>query len=210
MLIDGHRGHPAHRDCNFWALPRAADGYGRAGRKERRNSGGRRPLDRGAATQTLRPEVPNSCNPDRPEDEIIVSLGSEVCRNLSHALALSDAEGAPAIAVTATDARRYPPRACACCSANACKRPRLPQRLPTVADILARRSACRRPHPPQRPLHPRGSTRRSHATPSRNCQTAAAPEPCRCIRTTIVYPGAHSSASGHPEDSSAPHRITPG
>ena len=104
MLIDGHRGHPAHRDLNFWALPRAADGYGRAGRRERRNSGGRRPLDRGAATQTLRPEVPNSCNPDRPEDEIIVSLGSEVCRNLSHALALSDAKGAPAIAVTATDA----------------------------------------------------------------------------------------------------------
>ena len=84
------------------------------------------------------------------------------------------------------------------------------QRLPTVADILARRSAWRRPRPPQRPLHPRGSTRRSHATPSRNCQTAAAPEPCRCVRTTIVYPGAHSSASGHPEDSSAPHRITPG
>lgn len=144
MLIDGHRGHPAHRDLNFWALPRAADGYGRAGRRERRNSGGRRPLDRGAATQTLRPEVPNSCNPDRPEDEIIVSLGSEVCRNLSHALALSDAKGAPAIAVTATDARRYPPRACACCSANACKRP------PTSSPSAAPADGRRHPRPPQR------------------------------------------------------------
>lgn len=79
-------------------------GTGERGGGKGATQGGRRPLDRGAATQTLRPEVPNSCNPDRPEDEISVSLGSEVCRDLGHALALSDAEGAPMIAVTATDA----------------------------------------------------------------------------------------------------------
>ena len=81
-------------------------GTGERGGGKGAAQGGRRPPDRGAATQTLRPEVPKSCNPDRPEDEISVSLGSEVCRDLGHALALSDAEGGTG---DRSDRNRYTP-----------------------------------------------------------------------------------------------------
>ena len=66
-LIMGLRSRPFRRGFNFWALPRAAGGYGRAGWRERRSSGGRRPSGSGAATRTLRPEVPKSCNANRPK-----------------------------------------------------------------------------------------------------------------------------------------------
>ena len=66
-LIMGLRSRPSRRGFNFWALPRAAGGYGRAGWRERRSSGSRRPSGSGAATRTLRPEVPKSCNADRPK-----------------------------------------------------------------------------------------------------------------------------------------------
>ena len=71
----GCRRRPSRRGFNFWALPRAAGGHGRARVRERRRSGGRRPSGRGAATRALRPEVPKSCNPSRSEDKISGSLG---------------------------------------------------------------------------------------------------------------------------------------
>ena len=66
-LIMGLQSRPSRRGFNFWALPRAASGYGRARWRERRSSGGWRPSGSGAATRTLRPEVPKSCNADRPK-----------------------------------------------------------------------------------------------------------------------------------------------
>ena len=48
------------RGFNFWALPRAADGHGRARGRRRRSSGGRHPPGCGAATRALRPQVPKS------------------------------------------------------------------------------------------------------------------------------------------------------
>ena len=66
-LIMGLRSRPSRRGFNFWAPPRAADGYGRARGRRRRSPGGRRPPGSGAATRTLRPEVPKSCNADRPK-----------------------------------------------------------------------------------------------------------------------------------------------
>ena len=66
-LIMGLRSRPSRRGFNFWALPRAAGGYRRARWRERRSSGGRRPSGSGAATRTLRPEVPKSCNANRPK-----------------------------------------------------------------------------------------------------------------------------------------------
>ncbi len=66
-LIMGLRSRPFRRGFNFWALPRAAGGFGRAGWRERRSSGGWRPSGSGQATRTLRPEVPKSCNADRPK-----------------------------------------------------------------------------------------------------------------------------------------------
>ena len=201
MLIDGHRGHPAHRDLNFWALPCAAGGYGRAGRRERRSSGGpaasrsRRgyPDPPPRSAQKLQPRSPRRRNQRFPRLRSMPRSGP--CARFERRRR-GTGDRSDRNRCTTVPAARLCLLQC--------------QRLQAAADVLARRSACRRPRPPQRPLHPRGSTRRSHATPSRNCQTAAAPEPCRCIRTTIVYPGAHSSASGHPEDSSAHHRITPG
>ena len=65
--IMGLRSRPSRRGFNFWALPRAAGEYGRAGWRERRSSGSRRPSSSGAGTRTLRPEVPKSCNANHPK-----------------------------------------------------------------------------------------------------------------------------------------------
>lgn len=66
-LIMGLQSRPPRRGISFWALPRAAGGYRRAGWRERRSSESRRPSGSGAATRTLRPEVPKSCNANRPK-----------------------------------------------------------------------------------------------------------------------------------------------
>lgn len=66
-LIMGLQSRPSRRGINFWALPRAAGGFGRAGWRERRSPGGWRPPGSGATTRDLRPEVPKSCNADRPK-----------------------------------------------------------------------------------------------------------------------------------------------
>ena len=66
-LIMGLRSRPSRRGFSFWARPRAAGEYRRARWREGAAQGGRRPSGSGAATRTLRPEVPKSCNGNRPK-----------------------------------------------------------------------------------------------------------------------------------------------